>query len=74
MMKRKKERKKERKNRKYREREIERGGVFSEIVDVIDQGFVRGVQTLNESVCISHRANTNGKAMNQTILLPSMGE
>ena len=32
------------------------------------------VQTLGEAVCISHSANTIGKGMNTTILLPAMGK
>ena len=32
------------------------------------------VQTLDEAVCISHRASTLGKGINPTILPPAMGK
>ena len=49
-------------------------GIWSEMVTVIGNGHSNPSSNLDEAVCISYGANTPGKGMSPTILLPTMSK
>ena len=51
---------------------FEYGGAHCVMVTKMDTAI--RVQILDETVCISHSANTHGKGMNTTILPPVVGK